>query len=337
MSSGFHIIIYTHSYRHARFVKLVIVPEEAEIIKRIYREYLEGASLLEIGRGLEADGILTAVNKPKWRPETIKKILQNEKYIGDALLQKTYTVDFLTKKRVVNNGHVPQYYLEGCHEAIIPRDLYMQVQEEIARRANLKTGKADGGKRIYSSKYALSSIVFCGECGDIYRRIHWNNRGKKSVVWRCVGRLDDKESDCGSATILEEDLQGAVLQAINQMISDGSGFAEVLEHNIATVLGVAFDRDTAEIDSQLVELQEQIVTAANRKEDYNALVDEILRLREERQSVQEYNANRQGRRQRIAEMTEYDDKLVRQLVERVDVLGEKITVGFKSGLEIEVE
>jgi len=185
----------------------------------------------------------------------------------------------------------------------------MQVQEEIARRANLKTGKADGGKRIYSSKYALSSIVFCGECGDIYRRIHWNNRGKKSVVWRCVGRLNDKESDCGSATILE---------------------------------------DTAEIDSQLVELQEQIVTAANRKEDYNALVDEILRLREERQSVQEYNANRQGRRQRIVEMTaflneqtcemtEYDDKLVRQLVERVDVLGEKMTVAFKSGLEIEVE
>ncbi|MGD1370141.1 recombinase family protein, partial [Enterococcus faecium] len=109
---------------------LTIVPEEAEIIKRIYREYLEGASLLQIARGLEADGILTAAGKAKWRPETLKKILQNEKYIGDALLQKTYTVDFLSKKRVKNNGIVPQYYVENSHEPIIPRELFMQVQEE---------------------------------------------------------------------------------------------------------------------------------------------------------------------------------------------------------------
>ncbi|WP_310603405.1 DNA recombinase [Anaerosporobacter sp.] len=120
-----------------------------------------------------------------------------------------------------------------------------------------------------------------------------------------------------------------------------------MEKNIATVLGVAFDKDTAEIESQLVELQEQIVRAANRKEDYDALVNEIFRLREAKQSMQEYNADRQGKRQRIADMTafldeqtgemiEYDDKLVRQLVERVEVLGDKMTVGFKSGLEVEL-
>ena len=121
--------------------RLVIVQEEAEVVKRIYREYIEGASLLQIARGLEADGILTAANKAKWRPETLKKILQNEKYIGDALLQKTYTVDFLSKKRVVNNGIVPQYYVENSHEPIIPREIFMQVQEELIRRANLYTGK----------------------------------------------------------------------------------------------------------------------------------------------------------------------------------------------------
>ena len=108
---------------------LIIEPSEAEIVKRIYLEYLQGASLKQIGEGLEADGILTAAGKAKWRPETIKKILRNEKYIGDALLQKTYTVDVLTKKRVQNNGIVPQYYVENDHEPIIPRDLYMQVQE----------------------------------------------------------------------------------------------------------------------------------------------------------------------------------------------------------------
>ena len=106
---------------------LVIDEEEAVIIRRIYREYLEGQSLIQIARGLEADGILTGAGKKKWRPETIKKMLQNEKYIGDALLQKTYTVDFLTKKRVKNEGLVPQYYVENSHEGIIPKDLFMQV------------------------------------------------------------------------------------------------------------------------------------------------------------------------------------------------------------------
>ena len=113
---------------HSRFLgytkdeegNLIIEPAEAEVVKRIYREYLEGASLLQIGRGLEADGILTGAGKTKWRPETLKKILQNEKYIGDALLQKTYTVDFLNKKRVQNKGIIPQYYVENSHEPIIP-------------------------------------------------------------------------------------------------------------------------------------------------------------------------------------------------------------------------
>ena len=124
---------------HSRFLgytkdeegNLIIEPAEAEVVKRIYRKYLEGASLLQIGRGLEADGILTGAGKTKWRPETLKKILQNEKYIGDALLQKTYTVDFLNKKRVQNKGIVPQYYVENSHEPIIPRDLLLMCDKEV--------------------------------------------------------------------------------------------------------------------------------------------------------------------------------------------------------------
>lgn len=112
---------------------LVIVPEEAEIVLRIYREYLEGASLFQIGQGLEADGIKTAAGSDYWLQSTLKKILTNEKYIGDALLQKTYTVDFLNKKRVANNGIVPQYYVENSHPAIIPREKFMKVREEMRR------------------------------------------------------------------------------------------------------------------------------------------------------------------------------------------------------------
>ena len=143
--------------------QLIIEPDEAEVVKRIFREYLEGASLQQIGRGLEADGILTGAGKKKWRAETLQKILKNEKYIGDALLQKTYTVDFLEKKRVPNDGLMPQYYVENSHEAIIPRDVFMRVQEEMHRRANLHSGR-QGKKRVYSSKYALSSIVYCSNC-----------------------------------------------------------------------------------------------------------------------------------------------------------------------------
>ena len=172
--------------------KLVIVPEEAEIVKRIYAEYLDGRSFLQIKTGLENDGVLNGAGNGKWWESNIKQILTNEKYIGDALLQKTYTVNTLEKKRVANNGIAPKYYVEGSHEAIIDRDVFLRVQAEIVRRANINT---DGRRRIYSAKYALSSLVVCAHCGDIYRRIKWNNRGCKSTVWRCVSRVEKKKAE----------------------------------------------------------------------------------------------------------------------------------------------
>ena len=125
--------------------------------------------------------------------------------MGDALLQKTYTVDFLNKKRVKNDGIAPQYYVENNHEAIIPKEIFMRVGEEMYRRANMVSGK--GKRRIYSSKYALSSIVYCSKCGDIYSRIAWNNRGKKYTVWRCYTRVNNGPEACESRTIKETDLQ----------------------------------------------------------------------------------------------------------------------------------
>ena len=103
---------------------LIIDPEQAEVVKRIYRKYLEGASMDMICHGLEADGILTGAGNKKWYTSTVKKILTNEKYIGDALLQKTCTIDILNKTRVANNGIAPQYYVEDDHEAIIPKEIY---------------------------------------------------------------------------------------------------------------------------------------------------------------------------------------------------------------------
>jgi DNA invertase Pin-like site-specific DNA recombinase len=325
---------------------LIIVPEEAEIIKRIYREYLEGKSLAGIGRDLEKDGILTAAGKPRWRPETIKKILMNEKYIGDALLQKTFTVDFLTKKRVKNEGHVPQYYVENSHEAIIPKELFLQAQEELHRRNNIYTG-ADKNKRLYSSKYALSTITFCGDCGDIYRRVYWNIRGRKEFVWRCVTRIEQGPETCKNRTVKEGDLYDAVMTAINRLLAGGDNMIRTLEENIHAVIGDTTEYQISEINNLLEEKQKEVISLANKGKDYEFLADEIDKLREKRQSLLVEDASLSGENERIEELIEiirknkyrtqrYDGALVRKLIQNVTVYDDHFVICFKSGIEVEV-
>lgn len=325
---------------------LVIEPKEAKIIKRIYLEYLQGASLKQIGEGLEKDGILTAAKKPKWRPETIKKILKNEKYIGDALLQKTYTVDVLTKKRVKNDGLMPQYYVENDHEAIIPRDLYMQVQEEMLRRANLHSGEKRK-KRVYSSKYALSSIVYCPKCGDIYRRVAWNNRGKPSVVWRCVSRVEHGPSCCDAPTIQETELQDAVVKAINMALGGREEMLAALEENIAMVFALEDENSMESIDFKLEKLQKELLKRANARQDYNDIADEIDHLRELKQEAMVENAEREGLKQRKTDMQQflskqtkqiekYDETLTRRMIEKITVYDDRFSVEFKSGTSVDV-
>ena len=342
------------SVNHNRFLgytkdengQLIIEPNQAEVVKRIYREYLEGASLQQICKGLETDGILTGAGKKKWRAETVQKILKNEKYIGDALLQKTYTVDFLEKKRVPNNGLVPQYYVENNHEAIIPRDLYMQVQEEIVRRSNLYSGK-NRKKRIYSSKYALSSIVYCPKCGDIYRRVVWTTHGKQSVVWRCCTRLEHGPETCNADAIPESELHSFVVQAINTTLGEKDILNEALQRNIEEVLMGADGIPLAEIDARLEELQKELLKTANAKGNYDSIVDEIYNLREAKLNAQADKAESEGIKKRICEMqqflaeqtqeiTEYDERLVRRFIEKITIYNSKVTVEFKSGTTVDI-
>ena len=284
--------------------QLIIEPDEAVVVRRIYREYLEGASLQQICSGLEADGILTGARKQKWRPETFHKILKNEKYIGDAFLQKTYTVDFLEKKRVPNNGLVLQYYVENSHEAIIPRDLYMQVQEEMVRRANLHSGK-NRKKRVYNSKYALSSIVYCPKCGDIYRRVVWNNRGKQSIVWRCCTRMEHGPGTCDTDAIHESELQNLVVRAINMALGKRDSMNDALQRNVEAVLSGTDGVPLDEIDARLEELQKELLKVANAKGNYDSIVDEIYSLREAKQNVQVAGAEHEGMKKRISEMQQF--------------------------------
>jgi site-specific DNA recombinase len=327
--------------------KLIIVPEEAEVVKRIYREYLEGASMLKIARGLEAEGILNGAGNERWHTSNINHILRNEKYIGDALLQKTYTVDFLTKKRVKNSGLVPQYYVENNHEAIIPREIFMQVQEELIRRRIVHTSP-NGKKRTFSSNHCFSQMIICGNCGEVFSRVHWNNRGKKSIVWRCASRLENTGLFCDARTVLESTIEQILVTAINNTLSGKDTFLPTLQDNIATVLNQGNDKTLANIEERLEELQMQLLKLASSKADYEDVAEEIHQLRDQKQKLMIENANRDELKKRIADMsaflrnqpttiTEYDEQLIRRLIEKVTVYEDKFTVEFKSGLTVDVE
>ena len=283
---------------------LVIDPEQAEIVKRIYREYLEGQSMDKIAAGLEADGILTGAGKAKWHTSTINKILRNEKYIGDALLQKTYTTDFLTKKRIKNTGTVPQYYVEDDHEAIIPKDIFLLVQEELVRRRVVHTSE-NGKKRCYSCKHCFAQIVFCGECGEFYRRVHWNNRGVKSIVWRCCSRLENTGHACRNRTVNEILLENIVLEAINRVLCRKTDFLETLQANIAQVVRQGDTLSPEAIDERLQELQKELLKKANQKDDYDAIADEILRLRDMRKQSEVDSVVRDERMKQIADLQDF--------------------------------
>jgi len=334
-------------YTKGEYGKLVIVPEEAEIVRRIYAEYLDGKSFKKIKQGLEADGILNGAKHEKWHDTNIRQILTNEKYIGDALLQKTYTVSVLDKKRVPNNGIVPKYYVEGSHDAIIDKDTFLRVQAELVRRSSIKTGEK---KRSYSSKYALSSRVFCAHCGDIYRRIAWNNRGYRSIVWRCVSRVEKKKSgiDCPARTLREEDLHAAVVTAVNDAWSRKDNVLPVLKENIRSVLDGDVDGKAAAVDKAIRDKQTELLEAGNEQNLFDEIGDAIMNLREERQSILTEAALKHDLQDRIEDLiafldeqteaiTEYSEPLARRLIEKVTVYDKKLVVEFKSGLQIDVE
>lgn len=301
----------------------------------------------KIAAGLERDGILTGAGGKKWHTSTINKILRNEKYIGDALLQKTYTTDFLNKTRVKNNGIVPQYYVEGNHEAIIPKDIFLRVQEDLVRRRVVKTS-ANGKKRSYSCNHCFAHIVICGECGEMFRRIHWNNRGCKSIVWRCISRLEPTGQECHARTVNETVLENVVVQAINTLLSDKSTYQAQLQQNIAKVIRNAQQNTSDGTDEKLQGLQKELLKKANNKEAYDEIADEIFKLREQREKCTVDTAARDAQIARINELQDFikqqpahleafDEALVKRWLERITVWEDHFTVELKSGLKIDIE
>ena len=246
-------------------------------------------------------------------------ILTNEKYIGDALLQKTYTVSVLDKKRSRNDGVMPKYYVEGCHEAIIDRETFLLVQEEIARRSSLyKAGK----KRVYSSKYALTGNVICAHCDNIYRRVVWSVGNEKPVVWRCVSRLTTGQ-ERSARTVPEEDLHAAIESAVNMAYSNRDDIIPVLKENIENVVGCDVDDEIEVIDGMIRKSQMDLLDAGRDEARVQEIGERIVSLRERRQNVLTQAALRKDEIDRIKAMigfieeqtgeAEYSEALVRSI------------------------
>lgn len=358
-------VIVNHSkflgYTKDKDGNLVIVPEEAELVRRIYRLFLEGNSSYKIKRVLEADGIRTVTGHKEWQATVIDKMLANEKYMGDALLQKTYTVDFLTKKKVMNRGIVPQYYIEDDHEPIIPKELFHRVQEEKARRASIyrPASKKKGGevKGKYSSKYILSDIMVCAECGQPYRRQVWSKYGQKKAVWRCDNRLKHGSKRCKhSPTLKEETLHEAIMTAIDSVVEDQGEFVQAFRENVIRIIGsYSADTEPTEYDGQIEELQGQMMKLIEDSaktecadevfdKEYRVIADEIKELKKkkakvirERQLAESYDQRMQDMESYMRKAKylkkEFDDDLVRRLLQTVRVVNEsKIEIQFQSGI-----
>ena len=222
----------------------------------------------------------------------------------------------------------------------------MQVQEELVRRRVVHTS-ANGRKRSYSSNHRFSQLIFCGDCGEMFRRIHWNNRGCKSIVWRCESRLQNTGIACRARTVNEEFLQGIILKAINEMILDKSGYMEILQNNIATVICNDASASTADIDARLLELQKELLKKANNRDAYDNVADEIFQLRELKAKSETDSVLRDEKLNRITqlcdflkgqpqEIASFDESLVRRLIQKITVFENHFTVEFKSGVSVDI-
>ena len=295
-----------------------IVPEEAEVVKRIYRRYLDGCSLAQIKRELEADGVPTASGIQGWTYQVVRNILTNERYIGDALLQKTYTTDCISKTVKKNQGDRPMVYVERNHPAIVSKAMFYQVREEMARRASKrkvmqKTGKTEQGK--YSAKYALSELLVCGECGTPYKRCTWARNGKKRIVWRCVSRLEFGTKYCHDSPSMDEDkLHQAILEGINEFVQAGQGLGDEL----LDLAGIVQQGGSADgIDPLTLRNRLDALTV---QQDEEQRAGQEARLRELAEWL---------KRQK-SEFTEYDDTITRRYVERITVVdAETIRIKFR--------
>ena len=267
-------------YGQGEHGELAIDAEEAITVRHIYRWFLDGYSPQHIAKLLEQSGIRTGRGGEKWYESTVRGILQNEKYMGDSIMQKYYTVDFLTHKVKKNTGQLPQYYVENHHAPIVPKEVYMQVQGGLARRSRLK--KESGKLHHYGSKRALQGRLVCGFCGAPLRRmVRANNR----VVWQCTGQ------GCTALGVKsdEQKVQACVISAINRLPEERDNLIRLQERILWGPL-LRMDEKIEELEKKIREAEEQTAGSGDlgdhggskAQESEEAMQEKMLDLRNER-------------------------------------------------------
>ncbi len=341
-----YVLDKTLGYRMGEDGVPYIVEEEAVIVRHIYAMFLDGMSMQGIADRLQAEGIKRRSGATTWNRANVNFILKNEKYAGDAILQKSYTIDCITHKRVKNNGEKNKYIVHDCHPAIIDRDTYNRVQQELAKRGAIKKRSAKARTELgqYSSKYALTDILICGECGTAYRRVTWTSHGHKRIVWRCISRLDHGSKYCKhSPSISEEKLQESIVKALNTVYSRNGDMK----------------KETAKIKKRLDEIEEERdalvrqITSGAVDEDaldksFESLNDEETYLKSQLDDMQskaklseekKYALMAVGEelRKHDCHLAEYDDVTVRKVIEVIRVLSKtEVQIIFKDGHEMNV-
>ncbi|MBQ3178659.1 MAG: recombinase family protein [Clostridia bacterium] len=320
------------------------------ILKNKYGLYIMGKTSTAIARQLIEERIPTPSGKQNWQSSTIESILTNEKYKGDALLQKSFTVDFLSKTKKINEGEVPQYYVENSHPAIIPPEEWKMVQMEIARR------KSFGRK--YSCSNIFSTRLVCGDCGEFFGAKVWHSTDKyRKVIWQCNHKF--KDNKCGTPSLAEDDIKERFVDAINTLIADKEAVLDACRLMQSTLT------DCSEIDAELDGLLQEIevVTEMTKHcieenaqnaqdqnaymERYNGLVSRYDHLREQVNRLQEMKAAREREADSIGAfmfelkeydepISEFDEKLWVYCVDRVVVHADgKLVFHFRNGAKID--
>lgn len=338
-----------------------IDPEQAAIVRLIYEKFLAGDSYSTIAKYLMENGILTPAGKEKWCETTIRSILSNERYKGDAVINKTFITDCLTKKVQVNNGERSKYYVENNHPAIIDAATFGRVQEERARRSGKRKIKQVGTKTEqgkYCGKYALTELLLCGECGTPYRRCTWTVKGNKKIVWRCINRLDYGKKYChNSPTVEESIIQSAIMNAVQKTAKQNSEVLKTLKLHIGMGLNAEETEDKsldiqiriAEIDTEFKAMVQSVsAQTADSFDDCRAtaLINEKNKLLGQLEQISASKQRRENAKSRLDEIfeildglknhpMEFDNQLLRQILECVIIESkEQIKVVFIGGLEV---
>lgn len=329
-----------------------IVPEQAEIVQLIYRLFIEGRTPSAIAKHFTRTGIPTPAGKADWQASTVRSILTNEKYKGDAILQKTFCVDFLTKKMKPNEGEVPQYYVENSHPAIITPAVFDEVQLEIERRRQCKyTCRGD----------CFSSHIICGECGAFYGSKVWHsNDPYRHTVWECNNKYKN-ERICTTPHLTEDEIKAAFVKAVNQMVSSKADiigeYREIIDHltdaaaledklarqheEYEVVEGL-LRRLIAENAQKAMDQEEYARRETALQERYEAAQHEIASLEKQRneQKVRREQLNAfldmVGKRQDLLE--DFDEHLWRMTVETMRIYSkEKMVFRFKGGVTLKLK